>query len=278
MSFLLDALRKSERQAQRPAAPTIHSPMPEGSNAAQRSDWKVFLPMVSAAFLVMWWSGKDMMRAPEPPIKTDQRVAGPGAPGNVERVPQRGAQQTRSGERGVASASAPEGQARQDGGRTPMEKISGLLNQRIASGQDKAPGSREGSRSSAATQVAKQSKVFSPPQMHPDARLANVKVPAESSPPSPPPRSAPREGREPETRKQQDHINYWELPNNIRQQLPEFRVTVLVYADQADERFILMNGNRHREGDAIQSGLGLVEIRRDGALFEFRKYRFLVQR
>lgn len=274
MSFLLDALRKSERQAQRPAAPTIHSPTPEGSNAAQRSGWKVFLPMVSAAFLVMWWSGKDMMYAPESPARADQRVAGPGSPGHVERVPQRGAQKPRPGENGVVSAGAPEGQARQDGGRTPMEKISALLNQQIASGKDNAQGASEGSRPPAASQVAEQSEVSSPPLLQPDARLANVKVPAESMPP----RSAPREGRGQEIRKQQDYINYWELPNNIRQQMPEFRVSVLVYADQPDERFILMNGNRHREGDAIQSGLELVEIRRDGALFEFMKYRFLVQR
>lgn len=72
-------------------------------------------------------------------------------------------------------------------------------------------------------------------------------------------------------------ISYWELPQGVRDNLPEIRITVLVYASQSDDRFLLANGQRLTEKDELQSGLVLDEIRRDGAVFVYRKYRFLVK-
>ena len=72
-------------------------------------------------------------------------------------------------------------------------------------------------------------------------------------------------------------ISYWELPQGVRDNLPEIKITVLVYADKPDDRFLLTNGQRMAEKDELQSGLVLDEIRRDGAIFLYRKYRFLVK-
>lgn len=71
-------------------------------------------------------------------------------------------------------------------------------------------------------------------------------------------------------------ISYWSLPQSVRNALPEFRITVLVYAEQPADRFVLMNGERYREQDAPESGLILEEIRREGVIFTYRNYRFLV--
>jgi general secretion pathway protein B len=71
-------------------------------------------------------------------------------------------------------------------------------------------------------------------------------------------------------------IGYWELPPKARNQLPEMRISVLVYAERPEDRFLLMNGNRYGEGDKIADELVLQEIRRDGAVMKFRLYRFLV--
>jgi general secretion pathway protein B len=67
------------------------------------------------------------------------------------------------------------------------------------------------------------------------------------------------------------------LPQGVRDNLPEIKITVLVYAEEPDDRFVLTNGQRLAEKDELQSGLVLDEIRRDGAIFLYRKYRFLVK-
>ena len=73
-------------------------------------------------------------------------------------------------------------------------------------------------------------------------------------------------------------ITYWELPDSIRANVPEIKFSVLVYAKQEEDRFVLINGQRLAEGDAVQPGLLVHEIRRDGVIFSYRLYQFLVER
>jgi hypothetical protein len=73
-------------------------------------------------------------------------------------------------------------------------------------------------------------------------------------------------------------ITYWELPDAIRANVPEIKFSVLVYAKQPKDRFVLINGQRLVEGDSAQAGLVIEEIRRDGVVFSYRLYQFLVER
>lgn len=73
-------------------------------------------------------------------------------------------------------------------------------------------------------------------------------------------------------------IGYWELPDAVRAEVPEIKFSVLVYASNPDDRFVLINGQRLGEGDSVQSGLVVEEIRREGVLFSYRLYRFLIER
>ena len=73
-------------------------------------------------------------------------------------------------------------------------------------------------------------------------------------------------------------VGYWELPDAIRADIPEIKFSVLVYAGEPADRFVLINGQRLAEGDSIQQGLVVEEIRRDGVVFSFRLYQFLVER
>jgi general secretion pathway protein B len=72
-------------------------------------------------------------------------------------------------------------------------------------------------------------------------------------------------------------ISYWELPQGIRDSLPDLRITVLVYAESPENRFVLVGGQRLAEKDPYQEGVVLEEIRREGAVFLYRNYRFLVE-
>jgi len=83
-----------------------------------------------------------------------------------------------------------------------------------------------------------------------------------------------RKGMEPHVT---EPISYWELPQGIRDNLGEIRITVLVYSEEPGDRFVLSNGQRLVEKDELDGGLVLEEIRRDGAVFLYRNYRFLVK-
>ena len=73
-------------------------------------------------------------------------------------------------------------------------------------------------------------------------------------------------------------ISYWELPDAVRADIPEIKFSVLVYALKPADRFVLINGQRLGEGDTAQPGLVLKEIRRDGVVFSYRLYQFLVEK
>jgi len=62
----------------------------------------------------------------------------------------------------------------------------------------------------------------------------------------------------------------------VRQELEDFRVTIRIYNDDPKQRFAVINQQRFFEGDEIGEGLRLVEVRRDGVVFEYDQYRFLL--
>jgi general secretion pathway protein B len=72
-------------------------------------------------------------------------------------------------------------------------------------------------------------------------------------------------------------ISFWQIPQSLRESMPELRITVLVYAVNPQDRFLLINGERLREKDEVSDGLVVEEIQRDRAIFTFRDYRFQVK-
>lgn len=72
-------------------------------------------------------------------------------------------------------------------------------------------------------------------------------------------------------------ISYYELPVSVRQKLADFRVTIRIYNEDPRQRFVVIKQERFFEGDDVGDGLRLREIRRDGVVFEFDQYRFLLQ-
>lgn len=69
-------------------------------------------------------------------------------------------------------------------------------------------------------------------------------------------------------------ISYWQIPQSVRDSMGELRVSVLVYAEDPQDRFLLVNGQRLREKEELGDGLVLLEIQRDRAIFSYRNYRF----
>ena len=71
-------------------------------------------------------------------------------------------------------------------------------------------------------------------------------------------------------------LTIYEIPRDIRNTLPEIKVTLQVYAEEPENRFALVNGQRMVEGDTLPDGLVLKEIRQKGLVFTYRNYRFVI--
>jgi general secretion pathway protein B len=70
----------------------------------------------------------------------------------------------------------------------------------------------------------------------------------------------------------------YELDYQIRHDLPKMNVSMHVYNAVASGRFAMINGKRLGEGDQIEGGVSIVQIRPDGIECDFRGTRFFLPR
>ncbi len=67
-----------------------------------------------------------------------------------------------------------------------------------------------------------------------------------------------------------------DLPSSIRQGLPSFAISTHLYASDASSRVVRINGQVLREGQFLAEGLRVEEIIAEGVIFSYRNYRFRV--
>jgi len=65
-----------------------------------------------------------------------------------------------------------------------------------------------------------------------------------------------------------------ELPVSVRQKIPNIEFAGHVYSTAVERRSVMINGKKMREGDVVGSGLVLLAITPEGAEFEYEGYRF----
>ncbi len=70
--------------------------------------------------------------------------------------------------------------------------------------------------------------------------------------------------------------NLSELPLPVRQNLPDFLVSVFLYSDDPTSRLVRINGQMMKEGQYLNPGLKLEEIVPSGVIFSYQNYRFLI--
>jgi general secretion pathway protein B len=71
---------------------------------------------------------------------------------------------------------------------------------------------------------------------------------------------------------------YYELAYAVRKDIPQFNLSMHVFAADPPARFIVVDGERKAEGDVVKEGLVLREVRTDGIVLEFRGQRFFYPR
>jgi len=65
-------------------------------------------------------------------------------------------------------------------------------------------------------------------------------------------------------------IDFYELPESIKQELPAIIISAHVYSTNPAQRSIVINNNFMEEGEYVLDGLILYEITTDGAIFNYQ--------
>jgi general secretion pathway protein B len=303
MSLILEALKKSEQQRRLGEAPTLGSPV----HAVRRR--RSLLPVVGAlaviALGVGWWLSRSSTETPAspaapqaaatkpaaPPADARGVAAGPGrkpaphfttpatpaAPpvaaaaqgpatarmGNTVQNPQRNDRVAANANAATAAGTPPRPLA------APADAKPDTTNPAVADA--KAPGAAP------ATPAAAPNAAAAPAPAAAATANATAATPAPAATPNtaaatPAPRAAAPAAAQPAL------PSVWELPYATRKDIPELAITMHVYAGDPSDRFVVIKGERHIEGDDLGDGLTLKEIRADGMVLEYKGQRFVYPR
>jgi len=270
-------IEKIRMQRQLGKTPTIHTAV-EAPDAARETEqqWIALSMLALSAVAIAWFgwqqyrepvdtlteAGVDVMAMPQvevTPLVETQVPAEKAEPGGMNRKPAASLWNTKKDLTGLTvlpANNATEAQQRR-------EKLSQSFNSYEA-GKDTATGKEaELSPTNVVGTLAETARV---------RPATNQSLIAEETPVATPTgRPSRLQPHEPEP------ISFWQIPQALRDGMPEFRINVLVYAEKPKDRFLLINGQRLVEKEELTDGVVLDEIRRDGAVFLYRNYRFLVK-
>ena len=256
MSILLEALKKSERSRRLGETPTLGTTVEGSESTSEPSARLVPLLLVAISAIVMGWFGWQQFIVPEQSVNVTGEPAVVSKREIQEAVP---AEEAKPGPRTMTEV------FRAQSKRKPRAK-----NEKPAASTDEKQRLKQSFDDFASEQEKE------PPENLPGTSVANRDSEGDGSQAA---NQEPQEqGASAELKPHiAEPISYWELPQSIRESLPEIRITVLVFAKNPEDRFLLNDGQRLVEQDELDNGVVLEEIRRDGAVFKYRKYRFLVK-
>jgi general secretion pathway protein B len=247
MSILLEALRKSEKSQRAHEAPTIHADDEVTTVPESLATGPLAMLLVSALFMSGWFVWHQ--------YQVPASAAQPAVAGTQEPAPDT-TEATVGSPPVTTPVSSDTGTAQVKPSITVADKSTGK--QRTPMESYKAPPTK-----AVATPVP--AKAADTGNNQSAGNDASTKKPVAVTRPRPRPEIL-------------RPIGYWELPDSIRANVPEIKFSVLVYATNPSDRFVLINGERLVEGGSAGPELVVKEIRRDGVIFSYRLYQFLVEK
>jgi general secretion pathway protein B len=242
MSYILEALKISDRQRHRVTTPTLFTAQATVSAPKQSPVLKYVLAgglLVGTGIVIGW------LRPWEPeafPVT---------APVAAVKLPESGPHQT------VATAQAvspPIGNKQEQ--KPPAEKSTSAAAPAVPTSalikQDVVPPARPKKRRAHAKAVATDPK--------------NPVMPAPEKSASLPEKSSPAQ--------EQRVVKMSELPVQVQQELSSMTISVHAYSAQPKNRMVAINDHLLHEGATVAPGLKLEEITPDGMIFTYKGYRF----
>lgn len=282
MSLILEALKKSEQQRRLGEAPNFGSPVV--ATRRRRNLLPVIAVLIVIAAAAGWWL---MRRSPPaappaapianstdaartatqpPPIKRDMHPPAARPAGNLalDRTKQAEAtaQEKRAGAAGNPARTTPP--PAPPAPAAPSKPAVTAAGQPAPTLADKSAGLRTTAPPPAEAMQkppAQKADVIAPPA--PPANAQTATTPAATAKPAAPGAALP---------------TIWELPFSTRKDLPALDLSMHVYSADPKQRFVVMKGDRHIEGDEVGQDLILREIRQDGLVLEYKGQRFFFPR
>ncbi len=280
MSFILEALKKVERERAARETPTLNSIALE-EKAPRRSRWPWVisgaLVLNAAAAGALLWRHKIL----DGELRTDD-VAANAAPGSVEPAgPARAAPEmnttgthARSNAESAKAAAPPTAvkpRLPQPGAAAPRAET--VLPPRQQTQRDTP--AREQQREMREALKSPQPSPFKAPE---------VKLSEEQGIAKPPPPAAMLKQLEqkpvlappPEVPRLDEMPSYVEMPAEVRAAVPDLKVSLMAYTPNPAERLIYIKNRRYVEGDVIEGKLKVETITRKGVVLSYEGERFLL--
>jgi general secretion pathway protein B len=262
MSYILEALRKSDQQRQRGAAPTLLAV--QTTEVAPKQPTLLAYGLLAAvlvgAGVVIGWlrPWQTEQAAPEPP-KSFAAKPLESTPREPEPAPSAAAPQTSAPELQTTQAEpAPSEMA-------PQAKLQGKLKTATRPVEAASASSEKTPRPKGNLPVRAKPETDGPP------READAAAPGRAAAPAP---ERPVDLAAANAAGEQAVISMAELPPQIREALPAMTISVHGYSDNPAGRLVGINSRILREGDSVVPGLELQQITPDGMIFSYKGYRF----
>ncbi|WP_028079684.1 general secretion pathway protein GspB [Solimonas soli] len=249
MSYILEALRRAERERQMSKLPTVESlaqaPLPGGSRVPLRI-WLLggaTIVVAAAALVAALWPRAPAPQAPAPAPTVQAAAAQPAAPV-------------------VAPTRAP-----------PRLAPTGIEDDGALQSLDDVAGNGDAGEQNAANPDLADSR---PPTPARDTMVRPNPPPAGASSERAPPATLAT-GDSPPTIAVPDGATVLrEMPDAYRAQFPVRTLDVHVYDPDPARRWIMVAGKRYAEGQTLDSGPRVVEITDSGVIFDFQNARVLL--
>lgn len=250
MSYILDALRKSDQQRQRGAAPTLLAG--QATPAAPKQPPYVFYGLLAVVLLgagmVIGWLRPWQTEQAAPVAKPPEASLRQPAPARTEIAPAPEAQMHSTAPMAqVAPAPAPVPAPAPAPAPAPLAAPRPAAAPAAVQAQPRARAEASGKPQDAGTAVP--GKAAALPQQPPAAPAADA-APA------------------------QYIVSLAELPLALQQELPPMTISVHAYSGNPKDRMVGINNRMLREGDSVVPGLKLEQITPDGMIFGYKGYSF----
>lgn len=281
MSSILDALKKSEAERQRGVPPTLNTPILQRGQPAKSKRPAWLLPAVAAVALVAAWAGglfDGGDSGDEAPVVTQAEPAATAVAEAPAQAPVAAVASSAPATPAAAEPAMPDAAPDAAPETAAVESPADPPRRRIGFGPfPPRPTSAPAAEAPAAA---------APDVAAPDAAVATIDNPVPATPAAPatpatpaaqPPAvpAAPVTAATPASTGD-DVPTYHELPFAVRRDIPALALTLHMYSDDPERRFAIINGVRVRDGQPIEGGVDVREIRPNGVVIRFKDTDFLL--
>ena len=268
MSYILDALRKAERERHLASVPTLES-LHRRRVVGRRRQWPwviVGALLVNAAILIL-------VLRPAPPVVSRGSSEKPGettvqasAPAAPERAVSDPAAKPSLEAHADTQAGAPRATPAP---RNPPAARPTPLREPSAASRPKAEGQAPAARPAPGMTSPSPPK---PADQKPLADEATKRAPE----PSPPPAVVSVRSGDPASGRAGTLPSLQDMPGAFQEAVAPIKLDVLVYSRTAGERMVFINARKYLEGQKVEGKILVEEITQDGVILSFQGRRFLL--